>query len=138
MRRRSEARSLALGDKGTVFVSNRNLTDVYAIVDRGGKREVKKLLKGFRSPNGIAFDKARCTSPSGTGSRATTASRTLDIRAIRKSSPTLSTREPGRPLLEVPRDGPDGKLYFNVGSPGNIVMPSYMQRRSSVFIRRPA
>ena len=23
--------------------------------------------------------------------------------------------------------GPDGKLYFNVGSPGNIVMPSYMQ-----------
>src|SRR5262245_57244359 len=29
-----EARSLALGDKGTVFVSNRNLSDVYAIVDR--------------------------------------------------------------------------------------------------------
>ena len=23
--------------------------------------------------------------------------------------------------------GPDGKLYFNIGSPGNIVMPSYMQ-----------
>ena len=38
-----EARSLALGDKGTVFVSNRNLKDVYAITDRGGKREVKTL-----------------------------------------------------------------------------------------------
>jgi len=52
-----EARSLALGDKGTVFVSNRNLTDVYAIVDRGGKREVKKLLAGLKAPNGIAFSK---------------------------------------------------------------------------------
>ena len=31
-----EARSLALGDNGTVFVGNRNLKDVYAIVDRGG------------------------------------------------------------------------------------------------------
>jgi glucose/arabinose dehydrogenase len=23
--------------------------------------------------------------------------------------------------------GPDGKLYFNIGAPGNIVMPNYMQ-----------
>jgi glucose/arabinose dehydrogenase len=23
--------------------------------------------------------------------------------------------------------GPDGKLYFNIGAPGNIVMPSYME-----------
>ena len=36
-----EARSLALGDKGTVFVSNRNAKNVYAVVDKGGKREVK-------------------------------------------------------------------------------------------------
>src|SRR5271156_4534521 len=34
-----EARSLALGDKGTVFVSNRLAKNVYAIVDHGGKRE---------------------------------------------------------------------------------------------------
>src|SRR4029077_2170530 len=52
-----EARSLALGDNGTVFVGNRNLKDVYAIVDRGGKREVKKVLKGLNSPNGVAFSK---------------------------------------------------------------------------------
>ncbi|MGZ5103196.1 MAG: hypothetical protein ACXWHB_02765, partial [Usitatibacter sp.] len=52
-----EARSLALGDKGTVFVGNRNLKDVYAIVDRGGKREVKKVLAGLNSPNGVAFSK---------------------------------------------------------------------------------
>ena len=33
-----EARSMARGDKGTVFVSNRNLANVYAIVSSGGKR----------------------------------------------------------------------------------------------------
>src|SRR5438309_11449451 len=52
-----EARSLALGDKGTVFVSNRNAKNVYAVVDRNGTREVKTLLKGFDSPNGIVFSK---------------------------------------------------------------------------------
>src|SRR5262245_42313397 len=30
-----EARSLALGDKGTIFVSNRNAKNVYAIVNQG-------------------------------------------------------------------------------------------------------
>src|SRR6266705_2907944 len=52
-----EARSLALGDKGTLFVSNRNAKNVYAVVDSGGKREVKTILKGLDAPNGIAFSK---------------------------------------------------------------------------------
>src|ERR1700694_504122 len=52
-----EARSLALGDKGTVFVSNRNAKSVYAVVDQGGQREVKTLLKGLDAPNGVAFSK---------------------------------------------------------------------------------
>src|SRR5437870_4052227 len=52
-----ESRSLALGDKGTVFVSNRLSKNVYAVVDRGGKREVKTVLKGLNAPNGIAFNK---------------------------------------------------------------------------------
>src|SRR5712664_2645480 len=34
-----EARSLARGEKGTVFVSNRLSKSVYAVVDRGGTRE---------------------------------------------------------------------------------------------------
>src|SRR2546426_12292078 len=34
----ANARSLRLGDKGTVFVSNRQLDKVYAIVDRHGKQ----------------------------------------------------------------------------------------------------
>src|SRR5437868_13812492 len=52
-----EARSLAVGDKGTVFVSNRLSKNVYAVVDSGGKREVKTVLKGLNSPNGITFSK---------------------------------------------------------------------------------
>src|SRR5690242_9501090 len=52
-----EARSLALGDKGTVFVSNRNAKNVYAITDSGGKREVKTVLKGLNAPNGLTFSK---------------------------------------------------------------------------------
>jgi len=32
---------MALGSKGTVFVGTRQLKDGYAIVDRGGKREVR-------------------------------------------------------------------------------------------------
>src|SRR5260370_516706 len=34
----ANARSLRIGDKGTVFVSNRVLDKVYAIVDKNGKR----------------------------------------------------------------------------------------------------
>src|SRR6185436_8666642 len=50
-----EARSMAMGDKGTLFVSNRNAKSVYAVVSKGGQREVKTVLSGQDSPNGIAF-----------------------------------------------------------------------------------
>src|SRR5438309_9277598 len=52
-----EARSLTLGEKGTVFVSNRNAKSVYAVVDQGGKREVKTILKDQDAPNGVVFIK---------------------------------------------------------------------------------
>src|SRR5262245_9586633 len=46
------ARSLRLGDKGTVFVSNRLLDKVYAVVDKDGKRELKVIASGLDRPNG--------------------------------------------------------------------------------------
>ena len=49
------ARSLALGDKGTVFVGSRLQDKVYAIVNKNGKREVKVLVSGLYRPNGVAF-----------------------------------------------------------------------------------
>jgi hypothetical protein len=51
----ANARSLRLGDKGTVFVSNRQLDKVYAIVNRNGKREAKVIASGLDRPNGLAF-----------------------------------------------------------------------------------
>src|SRR5208282_3912407 len=50
-----DARSLRIGDKGTVFVSNRVRDKVYAIVDRNGKREIKVIASGLDRPNGLAF-----------------------------------------------------------------------------------
>src|SRR5246127_1667614 len=108
------ARALRLGDKGTVFVSNRTLDKLYAIVDKGGKREVKVLFKDLYRPNGIALHNG-----------------TLYIAELSQISKVdniednldndLPKAEPhGWKYLTV---GPDNKLYFNVGAPCNICMP---------------
>ena len=124
-----EARSLALGDNGTVFVSNRNLSNVYAIVDKGGKREVKKVLSGLKSPNGLAFhdgtlyvaERNRITRYDGIES-------SLDKPPQPKVViDNLDPTQQAGHFWKFLAFGPDGKLYFNIGAPGNIVMPSYQQ-----------
>src|SRR5215210_4971860 len=50
-----DARSLREGDKGVVFVSTRRSDKVYAIVENGGRRELKIVASGLHRPNGIAF-----------------------------------------------------------------------------------
>ena len=51
------ARSLAAGDDGVVFVSNRRADSIYAVVPRdNGAPEVIEVLSGLDSPNGIAFE----------------------------------------------------------------------------------
>ncbi|HTD89919.1 MAG TPA: PQQ-dependent sugar dehydrogenase [Burkholderiales bacterium] len=124
-----EARSLALGDKGTVFVGNRNLSDVYAVIDSGGKREVKKILKDLNSPNGLAFSKGtlfvaerhRITRYDGIEN-------SLDNPPAAKVviDNLDPSKQPGH-FWKFLALGPDGKLYFNIGSPGNIVVPNYTQ-----------
>src|SRR5439155_24141701 len=49
------ARQMARGDKGTLFVGTRVAGNVYAVVDRGGRREVKVIAKGLSQPSGVAF-----------------------------------------------------------------------------------
>ncbi len=49
------ARQMAWGDKGTLFVGSFDLGNVYAITDKGGKKEVKTILKGLNMPTGLAF-----------------------------------------------------------------------------------
>jgi glucose/arabinose dehydrogenase len=123
------ARSLALGDKGTVFVGTRQLKDVYAVIDQGGKREVKTILKGLDSPNGIAFGKGtlyiaerhRITRYDGIESQ-------LDNPPQAKI--VIDGLDPDKQaghFWKFLALGPDGKLYYNVGAPGNIVMPAYFQ-----------
>src|SRR5215467_5331187 len=133
-----EARSLALGDKGTVFVSNRLAKNVYAVVDKGGTREVVTVLKGLNSPNGIVFTKGtlfvaerdRITRYDG-----------IEGNLDNPPAPKVvvdnldPTQQPGH-FWKYLALGPDGKLYFNIGAPGNIVMPSYMQ--ASVIRVNPA
>src|SRR5438874_2159680 len=123
------ARSMALGSKGTVFVGTRQLKDVYAVVDRGGKREVKTILKGLESPNGVVFSRG-----------------TLYVAERHRITryDGIENRLDNPPEAKVVVDGldpqnqpghfwkflalaPDGKLYYNVGAPGNIVMPAYFQ-----------
>ena len=124
-----EARSLARGEKGTVFVSNRLSKNVYAVVDRGATREVKTILTGLNAPNGIAFSRGtlyvaerdKITRYDGIEGK-------LDNPGAGKVviDGLDPTQQPG-PFWKYLAMGPDGKLYFNIGAPGNIVMPSYMQ-----------
>ena len=118
------ARTLRQGDKGTVFVSSRILDKVYAIVDKDGKREVKTLYSGLYRPNGLALHNG-----------------TLYIAELAKISKVEKIEDnldnPPKPVAiyeDLPKDeahgwkyltvGPDNKLYFNVGAPCNICMPS--------------
>lgn len=122
-----EARSLALGSKGTVFVSNRLQSNVYAVIDHGGKREVKTILKGMNAPNGLAFvngtlyvaERERILAYAGIED-------SLDNPPKPRVVIDGLPQQPGH-FWKVLAAGPDGKLYFNIGSPQNITMPSYMQ-----------
>ena len=49
-----EARQMAWGDKGTLFVGSFGAGNVYAVTESGGKREVKTILKGLNMPTGVA------------------------------------------------------------------------------------
>ena len=122
-----EARSLALGTKGTVFVSNRLQSNVYAVIDKGGKREVKKILKGMSSPNGLAFIDGTLY----------VAERERILAYANIEDHLDAPPEPRVVIDGLPKQvghfwktlaaGPDGKLYFNIGSPQNITMPDYLQ-----------
>jgi len=118
------ARSLRLGDKGTVFVSNRTLDKIYAIVDKDGKREIKVIAKDLHRPNGIELHNGTLY-----------IAELSQISKIDKIEDNLdNTPKPTVIYSDLPKDephgwkyltlGPDNKLYFNVGAPCNICMPS--------------
>src|SRR5215510_5208455 len=119
----NNARVMTWGDKGTLFVSSRVAGNVYAVLDKGGQREVKTIAKGLNLPNGIAFKDG-----------------TLYIAEISRITKMVGIEDKldTPPTMEVvydvlPKDlphgwkylafGPDGKLYFNIGAPCNICIP---------------
>ncbi|HWO09703.1 MAG TPA: PQQ-dependent sugar dehydrogenase, partial [Polyangiaceae bacterium] len=118
------ARSLALGPKGVVFVSNRQEGDsVYALVDANGDHRVdavKVVASGLDTPNGIAYRDG-----------------TLFIaevgRLLRIDGIDGKLDAPPKPKLvtdQLPKEtwhgwryirfGPDGWLYIPIGAPCNL------------------
>lgn len=116
-----DARGLRQGDKGTVFVSSLFVAGkVYAVVDKGGKREVKTIAEKLFLPNGIEFHKGSLyvATPKDI-------TRYDDIENKLDAPPApvmVYDKLPG----DVPHGwkfiklGPDGKLYVPVGAPCNI------------------
>ena len=125
------ARTLRLGDKGTIFVSSRVQDKVHAIVTKDGKREVKVIASGLHRPNGIALHNGTLY-----------IAELNQISKIEKIEDTLdSPAKPAVILGDLPKDephgwkylsvGPDEKLYFQVGAPCNICLPS--ERHARIF-----
>ena len=115
------ARSMALGDKGTLFVGTRTAGKVHAIRHNGRKAtEVLAIAKGLNTPNGVAMhDGALYVAEVG--------------KVWRYDAIESSLTQPPRPALvydKFPGDrlhgwkfirfGPDGWLYVPVGAPCNI------------------
>lgn len=121
-----DARSLALGDKGTVFVGTRARGTVYALVDSdqdGKSDKMYTIAKGLNSPNGVAFrDGALYVAEVG--------------RIVRYDNIEDKLDNPPEPVIvtdALPTErhhgwrfiafGPDGKLYVPVGAPCNVCEP---------------
>jgi len=117
------ARAMTRGSKGTLFVSSRVVGNVYAVVDKGGRREVKTIAKGLDLPNGVAFKDGVLY--------VAAQNRILKYEGIEDK-----LDNPGEPVVVIdslPKHqphgwkylafGPDGKLYFNIGAPCNICLP---------------
>jgi len=119
------ARSLALGANGTVFVSTRSDDKVYALVDKNGDHRVDAVhvvAQGLPSPNGIAYrDGALFIAQ---------VRRLLRIDGIDDQ-----LEHPPQPVVlndALPdkehhgwrflRFGPDGWLYMPVGAPCNVCL----------------
>jgi glucose/arabinose dehydrogenase len=118
----ANARSLAEGDKGTVFVGSRLVDKVYGIVNKDGKRSVKVIASGLYRPNGVAFKNGTLY-----------IAELSQVSKIDKVEDSLDS--PPKPTViydKLPKDeahgwkfiaiGPDNKLYVEVGQPGNNVL----------------
>jgi glucose/arabinose dehydrogenase len=116
------ARSMALGKQGTVFVGTRQAGVVYAVAppSAGGKPAVRQVASGLNLPNGVAYRDG--------------ALYVAEISRILRFD-QIEAADGARPAPQVVRDdlpkdrhhgwkyiafGPDGKLYVPIGAPCNV------------------
>ncbi len=120
-----EARSLALGEKGEVFVGTRG-DKVYRVRDGNldGKAErVEVLLKGLNQPNGVAYrDGDLYVAEIQQVSKVT---KINDVTAKSIKPVVLPQKFPSDKHhgWKFIRFGPDGWLYIPVGAPCNVCDP---------------
>jgi len=115
------ARSLALGDAGTVFVSTRRAGRVYAVLPReGGEPRVVTLAEDLEMPNGIAVHDGDLY----------VAERTRIIRYDDIEENLDDLPQPAVVDGSLPPErhhgwryigfGPDDRLYVSIGAPCNV------------------
>lgn len=118
-----DARSLARGDKGTIFVGSRKRGNVYALVDKDGDfraDEVITVASGLHMPNGIAFK----------GGDLYVAELKRIVRFPQIENNLRNPPEPVTVYEGLPEKthhgwkylgfGPDNLLYFTLGVPCNV------------------
>ena len=126
-----EARQMAWGDKGTLFVGSFGLGNVYAIKDNGGKKEVKTILKGLNMPTGLAFrDGALYVIAVDKLIRYDNAEANLDNlgqgKVVYDDMPSYAAH--GWKYIAVDKDG---WFYLPFGPPFNVGIPPTASRRSA-------
>jgi glucose/arabinose dehydrogenase len=129
-----DARGMREGDKGTVFVSSLFVAGkIYAITNKGGKRELKTIAEKLFLPNGIEFSKG-----------ALYVATPKDITRYDGIEDKLDN--PPKPVMvydKLPGDvphgwkfikiGPDGKLYVPIGAPCNICEPDVKKGYTTII-----
>src|SRR6476469_6299529 len=124
------ARMMALGPQGTVFVGSQYAVNVYAVVDRDGDHKADQVLtiaSGLRQPNGVAMR-------NGALYVATTSQilRFDDIEKHLDAPPKPVTVHDNLPnpnqghTWKFIAFGPDDMLYVSVGAPCNVCAPQPM------------
>lgn len=118
------ARSMARGDQGTIFVGTREGSEVYAIAtDKDGKAiKVHTLATNLKSPNGVAFKDGDLY--------VAEISRIVVFRQVEKNLGKPQTPEVFFEGLKSDSHhgwkyiafGPDGQLYIPVGAPCNVCL----------------